>query len=175
MFKDGDDAASARGRRQVLAKLCERPGCGEPRVVADHPRTLWLAATDEHDHLLGEVAQRVDAILLVTGRDRWPAPELDSLVRYLREQVLPHAEREERQSWSAHVSPSQRVRLGRDHDRLRAATAVLSRSDAGEGNRSPAQLAATARSLLIQLRRHLAVEAQALAKTTTSTKTPTRG
>jgi len=152
----------------VSTKICERPGCGAPRVVANNPRTPWLAAADEHDHLLGEVARRVDAILLVTRHDRWPAPELGALVRYLRDQVLPHAEREERQSWAVHVSPSQRVRLGRDHDRLRAATAVLSRADAGEGNRSPAQLAATSRSLLIQFRRHLAVEAQALAETPAS-------
>lgn len=146
-------------------QVCERPGCAQMRVVVDNPGTPWLALTDEHDHLLGQVASRVDAVLAVARRDCWPAVELRSLVRYLNDDVLSHAAREEHLLWAKRVTPSGRMQLRRDHDRLRAATAVLARLDEGEGSRSPAVLAATARSVLVQFRRHLTVEGELLAAT----------
>lgn len=126
------------------------------------PRTRWLAVTDGHDHLLSQLSGRVDAVIKTARHDRWPAPELRSLIGYLNEEVLPHSDDEEQELLARHASPARLAQLNRDHDRLRAGTAALARAEAGEGGNSPAQLAATARSILTQFERHLLVEASLL-------------
>lgn len=142
----------------MAAKICERPGCGELRVVSAKPRTRWLALTDEHDHLLSQLSGKIDAVITTTRHDRWPALELRSLIGYLNEELLPRANRQEQELSALHASAAKRAQLSRDHDRLRAGTAALARAAAGEGSNSPAQLAAIARSILTQFERHLATE-----------------
>jgi hypothetical protein len=113
--------------------------------------------------LLDQVSALVDEVLEATITGRWPQPELVALVDFLRAEVLSRAQHEEREVFTTKVSASDRAQLHRDHRRLSEATEVLARATAGEGNRSPAHVAATARSILSQLDRHLASEREALA------------
>lgn len=108
--------------------------------------------------MLAHVSGIVDDLLLVTSRDQWPAAELVSLVGCLREGVLERVAHEEREFIDLDQSDRSMAHLKRDHVRLRAATEVLARVAAGEGTRSSAQVAAMARGLLMQLRRHLGAE-----------------
>jgi hypothetical protein len=114
----------------------------------------------EHDPelMLAHVSGIIDELLLVTSRDQWPAAELVSLVGCLREGVLERVAHEERELIDFDQSDRSVAHLHRDHARLRAATEVLARVAAGEGTRSSAHVAAMARSLLMQLRRHLGAE-----------------
>lgn len=120
---------------------------------------------DEHALLLGQVAVRVEDLLAGTAEDRWPGRELQALLGYLRTEVLAQAAGEEGLLFPAHDPPPGFARLSRDHVRLRAGTEVLARVAAGEGTRSPAQLAVTARDLLTQLECHLIAEEKLLAAT----------
>ncbi|HEX7105217.1 MAG TPA: hypothetical protein VF218_04565 [Acidothermaceae bacterium] len=115
--------------------------------------------------LLDRVATLVGDVLDATVTGRWPQVELGALVACLRAEVLPRAQHEECEVFARKVSPADRAQLHRDHRRLREATEVLARAAAGEGSRSTAHVAATARSLLAQLERHLASEREALALT----------
>ena len=119
----------------------------------------------EPAHLLDRVAALVDEVLQATIEGRWPQAELVALVACLRAEVLPRAQHEACEVFDRRVSGADRAQLLRDHRRLREATAVLARALAGEGTRSPAHVAATARSVLAQLDRHLASEREALALT----------
>ena len=119
--------------------------------------------TVEPSELLDRVAALVDDVLDATIAGRWPQSELVALVGCLRAEVLPRAQHEECEIFARKVNAAERAQLHRDHRRLREATEVLARAVAGEGNRSPAHVAATARSVLSQLDRHLASEREALA------------
>ncbi len=113
--------------------------------------------------MLERVTALVDDVLNATIEGCWPSAELGALVGYLRADVLPRAQHEEREVLSHRVNGADRAQLLRDHRRLREATAVLARAAAGEGTQSPAHIAATARGVLDQLDRHLASEREALA------------
>ena len=115
----------------------------------------------EPAELLGRVAALVDDVLEATIAGRCPQPELVALVGHLRVEVLPRAAHEEREIFMRRVNPGYRAQQHRDHRRLREATEVLARAAAGEGSRSAAHVAATARSVLSQLDRHLTTEQQA--------------
>jgi hypothetical protein len=128
-------------------------------ATSEHCVNLAMEPAD----LLDRVAALVDDVLDATITGRWPQAELVALVGYLRAEVLPRAQHEECEVFTHKVSAADRAQLHRDHRRLREATAVLARAAAGEGNRSPAHVAATARSVLSQLDRHLASEREALA------------
>jgi hemerythrin-like domain-containing protein len=140
---------------------CETPGCAQPRVVVTPPCESRSALTEEHTRMLAGVAVRVDVLVRVAEADEWPTPELKSLVRYLQSDVLQQATREEQECYAG-ASAAQIAHLGRDHARLRAATEILARAAAGEGSRSVAHLAATARSLFSQLQRHVGAEQELL-------------
>jgi hypothetical protein len=112
--------------------------------------------------LLDRVSVLVDDVLDATITGRWPLAELVALVSCLRAEVLPRAQHEECEVFRV-VNAVDRAQLHRDHRRLREATEVLARATAGEGNRSLAHVAATARSVLSQLDRHLASEREVLA------------
>lgn len=114
-------------------------------------------------YLLERVTALVDDVFQATVEGRWPHVELVALVACLRAEVLPRAEHEEREVFVRKVNGADRAQLLRDHRRLQEATAVLARAAAGEGTHSPAHVAATARSVLAQLDRHLAAEREALA------------
>jgi hypothetical protein len=118
--------------------------------------------TDEHEQLLSQVSLRVADLLTMTAVDQWPKLELQTLVGYLRAEVSRQAAHEEQGIFRDHPTSPHVAQLNRDHVRLRAGTEVLARAAAGEGSRSTAQLAATARSLLVQLQRHVVAEEQLL-------------
>jgi hypothetical protein len=120
------------------------------------------ALIDSHDYLLDQAARRVADLLKATAEGRWPAVELQALAQYLQTVVLQQVEREEGQLFPRRVAPMAVPRLSRDHARLRAASEVLARSAEGEGSRSLDQIDGTARSLLVQLQRHVAAEEGAL-------------
>ncbi len=113
--------------------------------------------------LLARMSALVDDVLKSTIKARWPEAELVALVACLRAEVLPRAEHSGCEVFSRKVNAGDRAQLHRDHRRLQEATAVLARAAAGEGSRSAAYVAATARSVLSQLDRHLASEREALA------------
>lgn len=119
--------------------------------------------TVESVHLLERVAALVDEVQRATIEGRWPHDELVALVGCLRADMLPRAQHEECEVFARRVSGANRAQLLRDHRRLREATAVLARAATGEGTQSPAHVSATARSVLAQLDRHLAIEREALA------------
>lgn len=121
--------------------------------------------TVESAHVLDRVTSLVDDVLQATVDGRWPLAELGALVDCLRADVLPRAQHEECELFTRRVNGANRAQLIRDHRRLREATAVLARAAAGEGAQSAALVAATARSVLAQLDRHLASEREALALT----------
>lgn len=119
--------------------------------------------TVDSAHLLQQVGLLVDEVLQATVEGRWPDTELVALVGCLRADVLLRAQHEECEVFALRVNGANHAQLIRDHRRLREATAVLARAAAGEGTKSPADVAATARSVLAQLDRHLASEREALA------------
>ncbi len=129
--------------------------------MTPNERCANLAA--EPADLLERVTHLVDDVLDATVTGRWPQSELTALVECLRAEVLPRARHEECEVFTVKVSAADRAQLHRDHRRLREATEVLARAASGEGNRSTAHVAATARSVLSQLDRHLASEREALA------------
>jgi hypothetical protein len=110
------------------------------------------------DLVLAHVTCVTDDLLRVTARDEWPARELKLLVECLRAGVLERVAHEERELIDLGESDHSVAHLKRDHVRLRAATEVMARAAAGEGTTSPAHVAAMARALLMQLRRHLGAE-----------------
>jgi uncharacterized protein (DUF2249 family) len=114
---------------------------------------------------------RAEDLLAVTAEDRWPARELQSLLGYLRAEVLGQAADEERLLFPAGASPGI-SRLARDHARLRAAIETLERVAAGESTWSPAQLTAATRDLLGQLERHLHAGQALLAAASAPGKVP---
>jgi uncharacterized protein (DUF2249 family) len=118
-------------------------------------RTVGLA--DEHGQLLRQVAVRAQALLAAAAAGRWPAPELEALLGYLRSEVMRQATDEEILLFPGRRDASEFSRLARDHARLRAAVEALERA-AGYGGESLATLAAIVRDLLSQLELHLAVE-----------------
>jgi hemerythrin-like domain-containing protein len=129
-------------------------------VGSSSPR---LTLTDEYARLLRQVTLRVDDLLKVIASAQWPGRELQTLVGFLQTEVLQQAAREEHLLFPAHATPSQIARLNRDHARLWAGTDVLQRAATGESSQSHDQLAATVRSLLGQLERHLDTEQELLA------------
>jgi hypothetical protein len=116
----------------VSIVTCERPGC------------------TAYDTMLRELAMRVSDVVAANASGRWPEAELAALLGCLQQQVLPQL--------AAHQAATSSARVSRDHARLHAAIAVLERVSEGEAGRSADQLAATARSVLVQVRRHLAAE-----------------
>lgn len=132
---------------------------GDHRIALARRRaSLTLAA--EHRQLFGKVAAIVNELQTAAVEDRWPPPELRSLIDCLRTDVLSQAAQEESQWWFRSVEVA---RLSRDHARLRASVEALARTADGEGSHSREQLAATIRSLLLQLQRHLQREGRVLA------------
>lgn len=129
--------------------------------MASNEQCITLAAPPAQ--LLERVTALVDDVLRATVEGRWPQAELAALVACLRADVLPRAEVEECEVFARKVTGPSRAQLLRDHRRLQEATAVLARAAAGEGSQSTAHVAATARSVLAQLDRHLASEREALA------------
>jgi hemerythrin-like domain-containing protein len=141
-----------------------------PDPVADDPHggtvgssSPRLRLTAEHARLLRQVTGLVDDLLNAIASAQWPGRQLQTLVGFLQTEVLQQATREEHLLFPAHATPSQIARLNRDHARVRAAVDVLQRAASGESSQSHEQLAATARSLLNQLRRHLNTEEELLA------------
>lgn len=129
------------------------------RLVAPARRQASLTLADEHRRLFSKVAAMVSDLETATAEDRWPPPELRSLIDCLRTDVLSQAAHEE-QRWFGSVGVA---RLSRDHARLRAGVEALARTADGEGSHSREQLAATVQSLLLQLQRHLQCEGRVLA------------
>ena len=129
-------------------------------LVAPARRRASLTLTDEHRRLFSKVAAMVSDLETAAAEDRWPPPELRSLIDCLRTDVLSQAAHEESQWWFRSVGVA---RLSRDHARLRAGVEALARTADGEGSHSREQLAATIRSLLLQLQRHLQCEGRVLA------------
>ena len=117
---------------------------------------------DEHDQLLRQVAVRAEDLLAAAAVGRWPAPELDALVGYLRAEILRQVTDEEILLFPACGAPRERDHLARDHAGLRAGIEVLELA-AGNGGRSPTMLASAVRDLLRQLEAHLAAEETILA------------
>lgn len=141
----------------------ERGGDERLRVCVARPCDPSRTPTGEYPPLLKRVTVRVDALLCAAAEQRWPARELEALLECLRAEVLRQATDGDGLLCHAHGSPPGLARLHRDHARLRAGTEVLERAAAGEGTRSPTQLAVTARDLLVQLERHLVAEEALLA------------
>ena len=112
--------------------VCERPGC------------------TAYDQMLRELTCRVAEVIAAGEAGRWPETELAALLECLQRQILPQI--------TVHQAASPSARVDRDHTRLHAAVAVLQRVSAGEAGRSADQLAATARGVLAQVRRHLSAE-----------------
>ena len=112
--------------------VCERPGC------------------TAYDQMLRELTCRVSDVIAASEAGRWPGTELAALLQCLQRRILPQI--------AVHQAASPSARVNRDHVRLHAAVAVLERVSAGEAGRSPDQLAATARGVLAQVRRHLSAE-----------------
>jgi hypothetical protein len=122
----------------VSSVTCERPGC------------------TPYDRVLRELALRVSGVVAANELGHWPAAELAALLGCLQQQVLPQL--------AAHQAVTSSARVSRDHARLHAAIAVLERISEGEAGRSADQLTATARGVLVQVRRHLAAEHGLLAE-----------
>lgn len=122
-----------------------------------------LTLTDEHALLLGQVSARAADLLTAAAEDRWPRQELQSLLGYLRAEVLRQVVDEERLLFPPHPTPPGFARLRRDHVRLRHCTETLAEAAGGEPGWTPAQLTRITLDLLTQLERHLAAEEALLA------------
>ena len=117
---------------------------------------------DEHVLLLWQVAARVEELLTVAARGRWPGAELAALAGYAHAEVLRQASDEEALLFPA-IPSLEAAGLARDHVRLRSAADLLARAAAGEQPMSPAQVAAAASDFAAQLERHLRAEQTLLA------------
>ena len=122
-----------------------------------------LTLAGEHALLLEQVAIRADDVLAAAAANRWPAPELQRLLGYLRAEVLRQAGDEEMLLFASPGTSPGTGRLGRDHARLREAIEILEGAAAGDGTWSCARLATMIRDLTCQLERHLAAEEKLLA------------
>ncbi|MGH8889114.1 MAG: hemerythrin domain-containing protein [Acidothermaceae bacterium] len=118
--------------------------------------------TNAHAPLLVQLSDLVDQLLKATAAHEWPTVELHRLVSFLRSDVMRQIAREELVLLRSRGASSTVAQLGRDHARLCAVTEVLERAAAGEGSGSIEELEATARSLVIQLERHIRVERELL-------------
>jgi uncharacterized protein (DUF2249 family) len=132
----------------------------QPAGVALASQPPGLA--DEHGQLLRQVAARAEDLMAAAARGRWPARELDTLLGYLRAEILRQVTDEEILLFPACGAPPGVDRLARDHARLRAGIEVLELV-AGDGRRSPMMLASAVRDLLRQFEAHLATEEAILA------------
>lgn len=121
------------------------------------------ALASEHALVLASVSAKARALQAAAAEDRWPASELRALTDCLQAEVLAQAAAEEAALFPAEGATPGIARLGRDHARLRAVAASLAHTAAGESPASAAQLAATARDLLSQLRLHFRTEQALLA------------
>lgn len=123
--------------------------------------------------LLPEVEVKAEGVLMASGS--WPADELESLLEYMRHEVLPRVAIEARSRLASSKSeqsapgeqstkveqPSASDQCVRYSARLSSGISALELAASGEGSRSIEQLRATVRALLAQLRRHLDAEHQA--------------
>ncbi len=117
---------------------------------------------DEHGQLLRQVTARAEDLMAAAAGGRWPAPELEALVGYLRSEILRQVTDEEILLFPAYGAPRERGQLVHDHARLRAGVEMLELA-AANGGRSPAMLASAVTDLLQQLEAHLAAEETILA------------
>jgi uncharacterized protein (DUF2249 family) len=145
-----------------MTTMHEVPGCEQAGSAAPAAGCPPVTLTGEHAQLLEQVAIRAADLLAASAAGRWPARELQALVGYLRAEVLRQAAEEEGTLFPAHRATEGFARLARDHVRLREGIEVLARAAAGEGAYSHAQLAATTRDLLAQLKGHLTAEERLL-------------
>jgi iron-sulfur cluster repair protein YtfE (RIC family) len=144
-------APAAREPRRLRSAVITAPG--------DRPITL----ADEHGLLLRQVAVRAEELLVVAADGRWPGRELESLLTYMRAEVLRQARDEERLLFPVAGSSPALERLGRDHTMLHLLTETLAAAASGRGPQVPAQLAETTWDLLTHLERHLSNEEAVLA------------
>jgi uncharacterized protein (DUF2249 family) len=121
-----------------------------------HPaRPIGLA--DEHAQLLQQVAARAEGVLTAAAAGRWPGPELEALLGYLREEILRQVGGEELLLFPAYGAPARLDRLTRDHARLRACIEALEHAG-NDGTRSLEMLVTAIRDFLRQLELHMAAE-----------------
>jgi uncharacterized protein (DUF2249 family) len=126
-------------------------------------RPIGLA--DEHGELLRQVAARAEAVLAEAAADRWPGPQLEALLGYLRGEILRQVGGEELLLFPAYEAPAQLDRLdrlARDHARLRACIEALEHAG-DDGTRSLEMLVTTVRDFLRLLELHMSAEEDILA------------
>lgn len=128
-----------------------------PRRAGGSPASRALDLTEEHGHLLRQVAVRAGELMAAVRGDRWPTGELKALLGYLRAEIIRQTVDQETLLFPARGDAPRLGRLARDHARLRAGVEVLELM-AQDGGGSLATLATTVRDLLSQLESHLAAE-----------------
>jgi uncharacterized protein (DUF2249 family) len=143
------------------------PGKPEPSPVSHPSPHSYSTLPEEHAILRRNVAARATALLTESNAGRWPQPELEELLNYLRLEVLRQVADEE---WllfrAAHHTPDDLALLRREHLELHLAVEELAEASATRGQAgdwTPQRLAATTRDLTAQLERHLTDEEQLLA------------
>lgn len=114
----------------------------------------------EHAVLLRDVGRRVSPVLALADAGRWPAAELDTLVRFLRRAVLRQASDEEVVLYP-HRSAAPFAELSADHVRLHALTDRLEAAVAQP--RPLPEVRGLLEELLAVLERHLRDEQEILA------------
>jgi hypothetical protein len=155
-----------------MTVLRELPGSARPAgSAAGRPGAPPATLADEHVLLLWQVTARAGELQAVAASGQWPGAELASLAGYAQAEVLRQASEEEALLFSASSSPAT-TRLIRDHARLRAAAALLTRASAGEQILSPGQLAAATRDFVDQLEYHMSAEEKLLAAELTPAAVP---
>jgi uncharacterized protein (DUF2249 family) len=145
------------------------PGQENPSTAGRTTPHEYTTLPEEHAVLRRNVAARSTALLSESEAGRWPQPELQELLNYLRLEVLRQVADEE---WllfrAAHHTPDELALLRREHLELHLAVEELAEAAATRGQAggwSPQRLAATTRDLLDQLERHLADEERLLVNT----------
>jgi uncharacterized protein (DUF2249 family) len=126
---------------------------------------------DEHTVLLQEVRHRERAVRAALGAGRWPDPELEALVAYLRYEVLDQAANEERLLFpltSEGLAGSRVHALVEDHVQLRDLTDhLVAAGTADDAARDPGALVDLLDDVEELLDRHMPAEQALLAPTTT--------
>jgi uncharacterized protein (DUF2249 family) len=122
---------------------------------------------EEHAVLRANIATRATVLLSESEAGRWPQPELEELLNYLRLEVLRQVADEE---WllfrAAHHTPDELALLRREHLELHLAVEELAEAAATRGRAggwSPQRLTTTTLDLRDQLERHLNDEERVLA------------
>lgn len=139
----------------------------DPADASVTPSDPYSTLPEEHATLRRNVATRASAVLAESEASRWPQPELEELLNYLRLEVLRQVVDEE---WLlfrvAHHTPDELALLRREHLELRLAVDALAEAAATAGHAggwSPQRLTATTRDLRTQLDRHFTDEEALLA------------